>query len=115
MNTEALLTKWRHLIEPETSGGLTPLPWEKVLKSDCRVHESRNSVLVTRDSILGGRMVRSIWVAAGNLTEVLDLVDQVEREARRDGIKAIVFMGRRGWIRAAKGYSSLQTVGIKEL
>lgn len=109
------LTKWRHLIEGETGGGLTPVPWDEVLRMPLIVLEGRQSVLVLRDVPLGGRMVRSIWVAAGDLNEVLRLVAQAEDRARREGIPAMVFMGRRGWVRAAPGYHEQAIVGLKEL
>lgn len=115
MDTVALLNKWRHLIEPETSRGITPVRWDDVLATPVIIYEAANSVLVVRDVRLPGRRARSIWVAAGDLGEVLGLVKRLEDDSRRAGISAIVFMGRRGWIRAAQGYTELQTVGMKEL
>lgn len=114
MNTADQLNKWRHLIEPETSSGLTPLPWVDVLATPVRVYEASRSVVVVRDVYLP-RHARSIWVAAGDLDEVLELVRDVERDAFDDGVAAIVFMGRRGWIRAACGYKEVATIGLKEL
>lgn len=108
------LTRWRHLIEPETSGGLTPVSWDAVLTMPLELVEGDKSVLVLRDCEIGGCRVRTIWVAAGELGEVLQLMKKAEDDARVNGIFAMVYMGRRGWVRAAK-YSELATVGRKEL
>lgn len=114
METAALLTKWRHLIEPEISSGLTPVPWEQALSMPLIVVEGERSVLVLLDAEIEGRPVRSIWVAAGVMDEVLQLMDQAEDLARKDGIGAMAYIGRRGWVRAA-GYDEKAVIGVKEL
>jgi hypothetical protein len=108
------LTRWRHLIEPETSSGLTPVAWDAVLRMPLLVLEGDKSVLVLRDCVIDGHKVRSIWVAAGELAEVLQLVRKAEADAKQCGIGAMVFMGRRGWVRAAD-YREVATCGHKEL
>lgn len=113
MNTD-LLTKWRHLIEPETSSGITPVDWDYVLRADLHVKERGQSVLVLRDCMIGGSPMRSIWVAAGELKDVVELVNDAERDAKQDGKVAMIFMGRRGWARVC-GYDELSVVGKKEL
>lgn len=115
MDTVALLTKWRHLIEPETGTGLNPVAWEDVLKMKLRVFEGESSVVVARLVQMGGVRTLSIWVAAGQLNEVMDLVDQAEAYAVEQRCRQVVFVGRRGWIRAANGYSDVATIGVKEL
>lgn len=115
MDSVTLLNKWRHLIEPETTSGLSPVAWDKVCSMPVRVYEGERSVVVTLDSYLNGDPVRSIWVAAGELEEVLQIVKRVEFSAREAGKVAVLFMGRRGWVRSAVGYKDLATIGIKEL
>lgn len=115
MDQAHLLSKWRHLIEPEITRGLTPCSWEMLLTMNVTVFEASHSVVLVRDIQINGRLMRSIWVAAGQMNEVLQLVNQVEQSARRDGIGALVFIGRRGWIRAIPGYKEMATVGLKEL
>lgn len=114
MDLAEKLTRWRHLIEPETSSGLTPVCWDDVLSMPLLVVEGDKSVLVLRDCVIDGCTVRSIWVAAGELAEVLRLVTKAEAHAKQDGIAAVVFMGRRGWIRVAN-YREVATLGVKEL
>lgn len=106
---------WRPLVEPEASRGITAVPWEQVLKMSVRVFEGARSVIVTRDVAVAGGMARSIWVAAGELEEVLRLVDEVECSSRRDRLVAVLFLGRRGWLRAADGYHEEAVLGVKEL
>lgn len=111
----ALLEKYRHLIEPEISSGLTPVSWEQMIAMRPLVFHSGNSVVLTLDIQLHGEPARNIWVASGVMSEVMQLVAEVEKSSIATGIKSIVFMGRRGWIRAAKGYREMATIGIKEL
>lgn len=113
-DTKRLLEKWRHLIEPETSGGLTPVAWNDVLKMNLMVYELGESVLVMRDCTVFSKRMRSIWVAAGVLNEVRSLVVQAESNAKQDGIKFMIYMGRRGWLRAC-GYDEVAAIGQKEL
>ena len=115
MDCVHLLNKWRHLIEPETSSGLTPVDWATVCTMPVLVFEGEKSVIVALDSSLKGEAVRTIWVAAGELGEVLEIVKRVEDSAREAGKAAVVFMGRRGWVRSAVGYKDLATIGIKGL
>jgi hypothetical protein len=59
-----------------------------------------------------------IWIAAGNLVELMDEVyPQIEARAREFGCTVITISGRRGWIRALKkeGFGEVATVGVKEL
>lgn len=114
METADLLNKWRHLVEPEISGGLTPVAWEQALGMPLRVVEGRESVLVLCDAHIQGRQAWSIWVAAGVMDEVLQLMQKAEDMARENGIRAMVYLGRRGWIRAA-GYNEKAVIGLKEL
>ncbi len=109
------LERWRHLIEPETSGGITPVCWDTVLSMPLLVVEGDKSVLVLRDCVIGGHLSRSIWVAAGVLDEVMELVRKSEAKAKDDGIKYMVYLGRRGWLRAANGYEELAVIGRKGL
>lgn len=108
------LNKWRHLIEPEVTKGLTAVDWVDVVRMPVMVLEGAQSVVVLRDVEINGVQARSVWVAAGVMEEVLSLLRQAEDLARQDGVKRMVYMGRRGWVRAA-GYEEHATVGLKEI
>ncbi|HEX4843207.1 MAG TPA: hypothetical protein VFV57_06010 [Limnobacter sp.] len=114
MSTTEQLNRWRHLIEPAIQESITPMPWAEVCSLDVSVLEGKASVLVACDSNIGGKPVRSIWVAAGVLDEVLELVERACAQARRDGHTSICYIGRRGWVKTA-GFSELAIVGIRSL
>ena len=103
------LAKWRHLIEPTIAQSETPMTWEAVLKTPVSVVEAENSVIVFQS----GR-VWTIWVAAGDMDEVLSLFDSMQIEARSLGVKKITYLGRPGWVRAA-GFETQAVFGVKEL
>ncbi len=92
------------------------MTWAQVCAKPVIVFEDVGAVIVCLDGDLSdGSSIRNIWVAAGDLTQVLGLVKQVEDSAREAGKSAVIFMGRRGWVRSAVGYKEVATIGIKEL
>jgi hypothetical protein len=107
--TRATLEKWRHLIEPVISQSVTPLTWDLVLGTPVSVVESQNSVIVFQS----GR-VWTVWVAAGDMQEVLSLFEAMQLEAKSLGVKQITYLGRAGWVRAA-GFTEKAVFGVKEL
>lgn len=59
-----------------------------------------------------------IWIAAGDLTELMDLIyPRLEERARELGCGIMTISGRRGWIRKLKphGFDEVATVGTKIL
>lgn len=114
MDQAHLLSKWRHLIEPVVKDSVTPVSWETVCAMSLLIYEGVNSVVVTRDFWMGSSWTRSIWVAAGDLSEVLCLVEKVCMDAKQEGFKTVSFVGRRGWLKAA-AFKEVATVGIREL
>ena len=114
-DTEALLNQWRHLIEPVIQASVTPMPWTRVLATRVNLNHSLNSVLVTlpEQSVAGGRVI-TIWIAAGDMAEVLGLFAELEAQARANGVQVINYAGRRGWLRAA-GFTEHAVIGRKEI
>lgn len=115
MYTHALLEKWRYLIEPELAASATPLAWVDLLRMPVQVLERDASVMVTHDTVLAGIKVRTILVVCGVMLEVSELVEEMEAIARASGIAKVMFIGRRGWLRAFPGYREIAVLGAKEL
>lgn len=114
MSQIQLLNKWRHLIEPVVLSSVTPISWDAVCAMELMVYEGKKSVILAHDKWLGPRFTRSIWVAAGELEEVIELVERVCEDAKQAGLSCVSYVGRRGWVRAA-GFDEAATVGIREL
>lgn len=106
------LEHWRWLIEPEIAhDGLTPVSWDELLSMPgVMLYEGDRSVVLAVDSAAG----RCIWLAAGVLEEVSELVDEAQAQAARDGVRGLVYVGRRGWIRAL-GFTEVAVVGTREV
>ncbi|HAI59817.1 MAG TPA: hypothetical protein DCM32_08070 [Xanthomonadaceae bacterium] len=113
-DARAALARWRHLIEPTVAASLTPMPWADVLRQPARVFEGARSVMVTRRGSALGEPACVIWVAAGDLTEMGELYERVKRQAAADGCPRVIYMGRRGWLRAF-GLREAATVGVFDL
>jgi len=59
-----------------------------------------------------------IWIAAGDLSELMDdIYPIIEARAREYGCTVMTISGRRGWIRKLKdnGFEEAATVGVKHL
>jgi len=79
---------------------------------------SENSLVVTNIIDRPQARVFHIWIAAGDLDELMDeIYPNLEARAREFGCTAISISGRRGWIRKLKphGFDEVATVGVKEL
>ena len=109
------LEKWRELIEPVLAQSATPLSWPEVQSvQNVQVYEGLRSVIVTRPGSARGRPAVVVWVAAGDLAELAKLLVRVEESAMTAGIDQVVYLGRRGWIRAL-GFEEIAVVAVKEL
>lgn len=86
------------------------MQWDAVQKIPVHVYEDKSSVLVMR-------LFESnafIWVAAGELAEVLSLFKEAITDARIAGCKSISYLGRSGWMRVA-GFKQCAVFGTKEI
>lgn len=107
------LEHWRHLIEPVISTGLAPVTWEQALQMDTRLLEMDGSILLLLDG--DDPDTRTVWVAAGDMKAVREMVPVAEERARADGKKRMVYAGRKGWARAMPDYRVEMVIGVKEL
>lgn len=108
-NAQAL-SDWRYLIEPVIQASDTPVSWERVLEINPQVYAALNSVVVVRYTPPNA----FVWVAAGDLQEVLMLFKSVKSDASDKGCNAITYLGRRGWVRAA-GFKESAVLGKMEV
>lgn len=113
--TIELLKKWRRLIEPTIQASFIPVPWETLLATRVNVACSSKSVLISLpEQTINGKRVIKIWVAAGDMEEVMDLINSLKSKATESGVNAIEYAGRRGWVRAA-GFNEKAVFGRKEI
>jgi hypothetical protein len=92
---------------------------EKNIESgDCQLWQSENSAIVTEGMTLqsGGVGVK-VLAAAGNIKEIVGLLEEIEQEARASGVELLTTIGRRGWKQSAKeiGWTEVATVYVKRL
>lgn len=112
------LNRWRRLLEPELEQCVMPVRWRDLLAMDAsrlRVHEAAYSVLVLLDVDVAGLPVRTVLCACGRLDEIRGMAQAVEIEARREGITRVVWMGRRGWLKAMPGWVERAVVAERKL
>lgn len=114
-NQSELLGKWRHLIEGELLACTTPLRWCDLERMDVQVFEGRQSVLVAHVTTIGSGPVAQLLVACGEIEEMPALVDSMEGWARGQGLRRVMFVGRRGWLKAFKNYREIAVVGLREI
>lgn len=114
LEMHARLEKWRAVLEPLAAEAVTPAPWSDVQSKALGLFERGSSVLVTRGGMAFGEPACLIWLAAGELEDVMDLAAQAENAARHAGYKRMMFLGRPGWIKHA-GYKQQAVIGTKEI
>ena len=105
------MDKWRHLIEPTVLESISPISWEEVKAKNPLVFEGKESVLLALPNELLGRKMLLIWVAAGNLSEVSDLIAQCEEYAK-DKFDGVCYVGRKGWVKT-HGFKEIAVIGVK--
>ncbi len=92
---------------------------EKNIESgDAQLWESENSAIVTEGmNLQSGGIGVKVLAAAGDLTEIVGLLDEIEQEARASGVELLTTIGRRGWRQTAKqiGWTEVATVYVKRL
>ena len=103
--------KWKSLIMPVVESSISPLTWEEVKAKPTVLFEGTESVLLALPNELLGRKMLLIWVAAGNLSEVSDLIAQCEEYAK-DKFDGVCYVGRRGWVKT-HGFKEIAVIGEK--
>lgn len=74
------------------------------------------SVVVTQEIAYPNFRAVRIWLAAGDLDELLGMEPRIVEYARNRGAKRVEFGGGRpGWERVMRGYKRLSAVGVKEI
>lgn len=66
--------------------------------------EAENATVVTQVSDYGDFRCLNVWLAGGNLDEIIGLLDAAEDFARYHGCDRIEVTGRMGWKRALKDH-----------
>lgn len=90
----------------------------RVESGDYQLWESENSSLITQGiNLQSGGIGVKVLAAAGNLEEIVGLLDQIEQEARASGVELLTTVGRRGWNHTAKeiGWDHVASIFVKRL
>lgn len=79
------------------------------------LYVGKRSAIVTQELNLPRGPQLHFWLAAGDLGEVVEMVQNIESEAHDRGIKHLSLVGRRGWKQVLSGFSEAGTLMIKEI
>ena len=74
-----------------------------------------NSVIVTEIVDYPKRAVCRIWLAGGEMDELIEAEKSIVEWARSHGCDGMEIIGRKGWERQLKDYKAASTVLIKEI
>jgi Tol biopolymer transport system component len=88
---------------------------ERLENGSFRLWSSENSVLIIESQTLGGKQYVIVALGGGNLEEIKEMLDQVEKEAKTLGFDGVMIIGRRGWGKVLPSYGEKATVFIKEI
>lgn len=86
--------------------------WERIIWGRCHFWPGEESVIVTefRTTPTGIKSQHN-WLAGGNLEEIVGMMPRIEQWGRECGAHRQTGEGRRGWLRAFKGY---REVGVRK-
>lgn len=106
-------------IERALKRGYDPMPIEGVTKmldeGAAQVWFAENSTIVTEIYDRGNKRVCEIWLAGGDMEELIELKnEEIEPWAREMGCNRMLIIGRRGWERALPDYKYASVALIKE-
>lgn len=74
-----------------------------------------NSVIVTEVVDYPQKAVCRIWLAGGEMDELVEAEKSIVEWARSHGCSGMEIIGRKGWERQLKDYTAASTVLIKEI
>ena len=112
--------KRRHLIQNAleyADNSHTPEDvWSAIEKKRAQLWPLPNSVIVTEIiSYPAGRTVR-LWLAAGNMDELLEAEPFIAKWGKQNyGCKKVEIIGRKGWIKKLKDYQHKAVLLSKEI
>jgi hypothetical protein len=90
--------------------------WEALAKGSAQLWPLPNSAVVTAiEHYPTGITALRYWLAGGDLNEILGSEQLIESWAKERGCTRVVINGRRGWLKALKGYHELHTAVAKEI
>ena len=84
-----------------------------VLAGDAQFWPESNAALITEIIDYPQRRTLRFWLAGGDLETPRDLEVAAIEWSKNWGCSASEIVGRRGWVRALKGYEEAATVGVK--
>lgn len=91
--------------------------WEGVVKGDFHFWPGEKSAVITELQVYPQRLVMHIFLAGGDLDELLEMEKSIEAFARHIHCNSVSISGRRGWLRIFKrdGWEEICTTITKEL
>lgn len=101
---------WRRLLKRAVLDGSDFAPVEAAIEAgESQLWLGENSAAVTQEA-----RYLELPLAAGKLSELLDMLSKAEAQAKANGCKRVICTGRQGWPRVLPGYRAM-TVFVKEL
>lgn len=77
----------------------------------------KNAVIVTEINTYPSERVIQVWLAGGDMQEIMQMAAGLESWARLNGCSSVLVEGRKGWARTlnAQGYEPYTFTAIKRL
>tara|TARA_R100001377_G_C3112974_1_gene83266 strand:+ start:56 stop:415 length:360 start_codon:yes stop_codon:yes gene_type:complete len=71
-----------------------------VIEGKMQLWPAENSCWVTEITVYPRKKVLHVFLAGGNLDEILDMHDSVVQWAKEQGCEGMTLTGRKGWVKA---------------
>ena len=89
--------------------------WNMVQSGHAQLWPMNNAaMLLTIEEYPSGLKEANVWLAGGDIDEIRQWEPVIEDFCKSQGCTRSVIKGRRGWLRALKGYREVATIMIKD-
>lgn len=84
--------------------------WEdlcaELVRGDAQIFWNDHGAWITRINEFPRKRMLSVWIVAGKMPEVMDLLEKVEAHARSAGCTEITAVARKGWLSHKETFGS---------
>lgn len=89
--------------------------WKLIEDGKAQLWPTPNAVLLTSiDEYQSGLKELRGWLSGGDLNEIMQWEPIIAAWAKDNGCQRAVITGRRGWLKAFRGYRELATIMVKD-
>lgn len=91
--------------------------WDRIANGECQLWTEPNAAVVTTIEVYRDTGLKEVqcWLAGGKMADARRIERRISQWAENIEADRILISGRRGWLKALRGYDEKLTTMVKEL